>query len=140
VGSSLVPPRLRRWGLFNLVGLAGFILQLTAIALLTRVWGLHYLAATVIGMQAAIVHNYFAHSRWTWADRPALTEGERRMRPLRYGGVKTVSLGVNVILTAGFVSQASLPPEVANVLAVAFCALLNYAAADRLVFRSGAGA
>jgi putative flippase GtrA len=57
------------------------------------------------------------------------------MRPLRYQSAKTVSLGLNLTLTALFVSRAGFPPEAANLLAVLVCAVLNYAAADRLVFR-----
>jgi putative flippase GtrA len=45
-----------------------------------------------------------------------------------------MTLAINTALTALFVTGAGLPPEVANLLAVGFCALLNYAAADRLVF------
>ena len=37
-------------------------------------------------------------------------------------------------LTALFVAWTGLPPEAANVLAVAACAILNYLAADRLIF------
>ena len=121
--------------MFNLVGCAGFIVQISALAWFTRVWGWHYLAATAVAMETVIVQNYLAHSRWTWADRPAMTSRERLMRPLRYQSAKTLSLALNVTLTALFVSSAGLPPEAANLLAVLVCAALNYAAADRLVFR-----
>jgi putative flippase GtrA len=57
------------------------------------------------------------------------------MRPLRYQGAKTLSLGLNVALTTLFVSRAGLAPEAANLLAVLVCAAVNYAAAERLVFR-----
>ena len=122
--------------MFNLVGCAGFIVQISALAWLTRVWGWHYLAATAVAMETVIVQNYLAHSRWTWADRPATTPQERLMRPLRYQGAKTLSLGLNVALTAFFVSRVGLQPEAANLVAVLACAALNYAAADRLVFRN----
>ena len=122
--------------MFNLVGCAGFIVQISALAWLTRVWGWHYLAATAVAMETVIVQNYLAHSRWTWADRPATTSQERLMRPLRYQGAKTLSLGLNVALTAFFVSRIGLQPEAANLVAVLVCAALNYAAADRLVFRN----
>ena len=133
-GWICVTTGLRRWGVFNLVGLAGFVVQISAIAWLTRVWGWPVAAATAVAMEAVIVQNYFAHSRWTWADRPARTRRDRITRSLRYQGAKTVSLTLNVTLTAALVAWARLSPEVANVLAVGTCALFNYAAADRLVF------
>lgn len=129
----------RRWGRFNLVGLAGFIVQLGLLAWLTRWWNWHYLAATALAMQVVIVQNYVAHSHWTWADRPVRSPRERRLRPLRYLAAKVLSLGLNLTLTAAFVSRLRLPPEVANVLAVGVCAVFNYAAADRFVFRENEG-
>jgi putative flippase GtrA len=130
-----VRPHVRRVGVFNLVGLAGFAVQIGAIAWLTRAWGWHYVAATAVAMQAVIVQNYLAHSRWTWADRPATTPRERVMRPLRYQCAKTISLGLNVTLTAVVVSRMGVSPEIANAAAVGACAVFNYAAADRFVFR-----
>jgi putative flippase GtrA len=127
----------RRLGVFNAVGLAGFVIQVSVIAWLTRAGGWHHVPATIFAMQTAIVHNYLAHSRWTWADRPARTRRERCVRPLRYQAAKTISLVVNVALTAGFVAAAGLPPELANGVAVCLCAALNYLVADRLVFRAG---
>jgi putative flippase GtrA len=38
----------RRWGVFNLVGCAGFVVQLGAIALLTRGFGWSPVAATAL--------------------------------------------------------------------------------------------
>ena len=126
---------LRRWVVFNTVGLAGFAVQIGGIAVLTRLGGWHVVPATIVVMEAVIVQNYLAHSRWTWADSPPRTRRERILRPLRYQGAKLVSLAVNATLTAWLVSRGGLPPELANVIAVCLCAVLNYAAADRLVFR-----
>ncbi len=89
-------------------------------------------------MAVVIVQNYLAHARWTWADRPPTSPRDRRLRPVRYGAAKSLSLAANVALTAGLVSRVGLAPELGTVIAVAACALFNYAAADRIVFRSGA--
>ena len=40
-------------------------------ALLANVPGVHYLVATAIGVEAAILTNFLWHDRWTWRDRPA---------------------------------------------------------------------
>ena len=128
--------RLRRWVVFNTVGLAGFAVQIGGIAVLTRLGGWHVVTATVVVMEAVIVQNYLAHSRWTWADSPPRTRRERIVRPLRYQGAKLISLSLNASLTAWLVFRGGLPPEAANLIAVGLCAILNYAAADRLVFRS----
>lgn len=80
---TIVRTRIRRWGVFNAVGLAVFLVQLGAISVPTRPSGWHYPPATV-AMQIVIAQHCLAHSRWTWVDRPARTAGERLVRPLRY--------------------------------------------------------
>ena len=133
--SSIV--RVPRWTLFALVGLAGFVVQLGLIAALTRRFGWHPALATAVAMQVVLAQNYLAHSRWTWADRPMLTRRERMIRPLRYQGTKTLTLGLNVLLTSALVTYAGLAPEVGNTIAVGLCAIVNYAAADALIFSRG---
>ena len=125
---------LRRWGVFNIVGLAGFGVQITLVTVLTRAWGWHYLQATTAAMAWVIAQNYVAHARWTWADRPPSTSREARLRPLRYAAAKSVSLSANVLLTAAFVTHARLAPELATTIAIVICAAFNYLAADRIVF------
>ena len=51
------------------MGLIGFALQLGVLALLLRL-GLHYLAATALAVELAVLHNFAWHERWTWRDRP----------------------------------------------------------------------
>ena len=131
-------PHLRRWGRFNIVGLTGFAVQLALVALLTRLCGWHYVPATALAMAIVVVQNYLAHARWTWADRPPRSARDRRLRRVRYGAAKSLSLTANVTLTAALVSRAGLTPELGTVIAVAACAIFNYAAADRIVFRSDA--
>jgi putative flippase GtrA len=59
-----------RWAAFNAVGLAGVAVQLACLALLVHA-GSHYLAATALAVEAAVLHNFLWHQRWTWRDRPA---------------------------------------------------------------------
>jgi putative flippase GtrA len=123
----------RRWGVFNLVGLGGFLVQLTAIALLTRRFGWPVAAATAVGFEAAIILNFCGHSRWTWADRTVQGARASIRRWWRFQVTKGLSLGLNVAITQALAS-GGLPVELANVLAVAICALPNFIVADRLVF------
>jgi putative flippase GtrA len=124
----------RRWGVFNAVASGGFLLQIAAIALLTRKFGWSPMAATAVGVELAALLNFFGHTRWTWSDSPA---GSARACAIRYGKyqlAKTASLGLNVGITLLLVKFGKLPVEMANVLAVAVCALPNYVAIERLVF------
>ncbi len=58
-----------RWLKFNAVGAGGIAVQLAALALLKSGLRLDYLAATALAVEAAVIHNYFWHERFTWADR-----------------------------------------------------------------------
>jgi putative flippase GtrA len=126
----------RRWGVFNAVGLGGFVVQIGAIALLTRYFGWTAFAATVVALELAAFQNFLAHSRWTWGDRPVPSAVEGRgwlRRYWRYQGVKTAALAANLAITALFV-HVGLPAEIANTAAVLACAIPNYLASEHLVF------
>jgi putative flippase GtrA len=67
--SSLAPSRLVRWGKFNLVGGMGIVVQFVALFMLKSGLHFNYLFATVIAVEAAVVHNFVWHEQFTWADR-----------------------------------------------------------------------
>jgi putative flippase GtrA len=120
---------------FNLVGVVGFVLQLAVLAILLRT-GMHYLAATALAVEAAILHNFAWHERWTWGDRPAA----RRERLGRLGRFHllngAVSLVGNLAIMRLLVGAFAMPALPANLIAVLACALVNYAGSDRVVFLS----
>ncbi len=123
----------RRWGVFNAVGLGGFVVQICAIALLTRYFGWPVFVATALALELAALQNFVAHSRWTWGDRPAGGPWEWLRRYWRYQGVKTASLAANLFITAAL-AHLGLPAEIANTAAVLACAVPNYLASERFVF------
>ncbi len=118
---------------FNGIGVAGFLLQLAVLLALVHA-GTHYLAATALAVEAAVLHNFFWHERWTWRDRPA--SGRTRLSRLwRFHALNgLVSLAGNVLLMRLFVESFGLPALPANALAVLACSIVNYTAGDRLVF------
>jgi putative flippase GtrA len=124
----------RRWGVFNAVASGGFVIQIAAIALLTRRCGWSPMAATAVGVELAALHNFLGHTRWTWSDVPVHGGRALLLRYLKYQLAKTASLGLNVAITMLVVRFAGLPVEVANVAAVMLCSVPNYFAIERLVF------
>jgi len=123
----------RRWGVFNLVGFGGFLLQIGAIALLTRRFGWSPFAATVVALELAALQNFMGHSKWTWGDAPASGLRDWLTRYWRYQVAKTASLGANLAITTGLIFL-ELPLEVANTTAVLLCAVPNYLVSDQFVF------
>ena len=127
----------RRWGLFNLIGTGGFIIQMTVLATLVRLCGWHYGWASVVAIELAIVHNFIAHSHWTWRDRAARTWPDRRRTFGRYQLAKSASLAANLAITAWLVQRADFPAEVASAAAVMALSIVNFLVADALVFKEG---
>ena len=58
-----------RWLKFNLVGGIGIGVQFVTLLLLKSIFHFHYLAATALAVEAAVVHNFVWHEQFTWADR-----------------------------------------------------------------------
>jgi putative flippase GtrA len=116
---------------FAWVGVGGFVVQAASLYALSAA-GLSYPVATAIAVEAAILHNFLWHERWTWADRLA---GGRLLRFARFNGsTALISIGGNVALMAIFVGRFHLPLLAANVLSVVTLSVLNFLSADRLVF------
>lgn len=118
---------------FNGIGAIGFALQLGLLALLIQL-GLHYVLATALAVEAAVLHNFLWHERWTWSDRPAV--GTARLDRLwRFHALNgLVSLAGNLVLMRLLVGACGLPPLAANACAVLACSLVNFTASDRAVF------
>ncbi len=126
----MIPRTLRFAG----VGAAGFVVQLAVLHTLVTVAGVGYLIATAVAVEAAILHNFVWHERWTWNDRPA--PHDRIGRFLRFNGATALfSIAGNVALMRVLVDHFHLPLLAANALAVVVVSALNFACADRLVFR-----
>ena len=128
---------MRRWLVFNAVGLIGFAVQLGVLGLLLHA-GMHYLPATALAVEAAVLHNFAWHERWTWRDRPS-SGADRAGRLWRFHLLNgLVSLGGNLAIMRVLVGMLHVPALPANLVAVLACAVANYVAGDRLVFTPGA--
>ena len=123
-----------RFARFAVAGTSGFFVQVAAMAVLTTL-NVHYLIATVIAVEAAILSNFVWHQRWTFRDR----SGAWRRRLIQFNALNAVtSIAGSVFLTAVFVESMRLNPVIANVVSVVGLSVINFLGADRLVFRSGA--
>ena len=115
---------------FNVVGAIGFALQLAVLLLLDRA-GWPVFLATPVAVEAAVLHNFVWHERWTWAD---VRRGTRAGRLTRFHVTNgAISLVGNTTITAALVA-ASVPLVVANAVALVACAGANFAAAHAFVF------
>ena len=128
---------MNRWIIFNLVGAGGIAVQLGVLALLVRIFHWHYLAATAIAVEAAVLHNFVWHQRWTWRDRPAHSRHSTLARLIRFHLLNgAISLGGNLALMSLLAGVFHLDAVAANVVAIVACSLLNFTASEMVVFRS----
>ena len=126
---------LRRWIVFNLVGLTGLSVQLAALTWLL-IAGLDYLVATALAVEAAVLNNFVWHERWTWQDRSGGGAMEIMGRLARFNlTVGAISIAQNLVFMKLLVGHFSLHYIPGNLISVALCALLNFLVSDRLVFR-----
>jgi putative flippase GtrA len=121
-----------RWLKFNAVGAGGIVVQLGMLAVLKSGVGLDYLLATGLAVEAAVIHNYPWHERFTWADRSRTNSWIRFAKFNVTTGMFSI-LG-NVILMRALVGGAHMNYFVANIVTIALCSFVNFVVSDRFVF------
>ena len=126
---------------FALVGGLGVAVQLGVLAALTAL-KINYLLATALAVEAAVLHNFLWHQRFTWADRTRTGRSRTRMRDslavlFRFHlGNGLISVVGNVLLMRLLVTEFGLPVLRANIATIAVCFVANFLASDRWVFSS----
>jgi len=127
-----------RWLKFNLVGGLGIAVQLVVLLALKSGFHLSYLLATALAVEAAVVHNFLWHERYTWADRVQPSWRKSLPRLLRFnlttGGV---SIAGNLALMKALIGLGHMNYLVANGVSIALCSLLNFLVSEQWVFEGG---
>jgi putative flippase GtrA len=115
-----------RWAKFSAVGAVGVVVQLGTLALLLQ-GGVHYLLATAVAVETAVLQNYYWHTRWTWKGR----EGSLWRFHLANGLLSLISNLAWMRLFTGWLGIPALP---ANLMAIALTSTVNFLLGDRWVF------
>jgi putative flippase GtrA len=159
----IAPSTFLRWCKFNLVGGIGIVVQFAALFFLRSVMHFHYLYATAIAVEAAVIHNFVWHEQFTWADRvrvpardPSGAEAQCHSNKLftaltrcatqkRYGPSLrrlvrfnltngAVSVLGNLALMRVMVGQGHLNYLLANGIAIGLCSVANFLVSEEWVF------
>lgn len=121
---------------FAFVGAIGVLIQLAVLKALTAL-GLHYLWATAFAVEAAVLHNFMWHQRFTWKDRGGSQSVETGVRLLRFHlSNGAISILGSLPLMRWLVGQFGMRVLLANLLTIAACSVGNFLASDRWVFLS----
>jgi len=125
-----------QWVKFNVVGALGFLVQSAALYALTRgTHHIHYLLATALAVELAVLHNFAWHQRWTWKHRRCPTTAGVISRLAKFNVTNgVVSIVGNLLFMSMFVGWFGLATGSSNLLSVAACSLCNFMLADRVVF------
>jgi putative flippase GtrA len=129
---------------FNVVGALGVVVQLSAVAILVGGLGVHYLVATAIAIEMAVLHNFFWHLRWTWAaqSEPGPGNAPRAQRHVFFrcvafhAGNGLVSMLGSMALMPMLVDWIHLHYLLANLAAICVTGLMNFFLGDRVIFRA----
>jgi putative flippase GtrA len=129
------PSTLRRWLRFNFVGGIGIAVQFVALFLMKTVFHFNYLAATALAVEAAVVHNFVWHERFTWADRVQSSWRRSLTRLVRFNvTVGGVSILGNLALMRVMVGVGHMNYLLANAVAIGLCSLANFLVSEDWVF------
>ena len=127
---------MRKWLRFNAIGTMGVGVQLFLLFLLTRLLHIHYVIATLLAVECAIIHNFFWHQQWTWKENATQTKMDALRRFLKFNTSSgTVSLVGNVGITAALMQVVHLPLMICNILAIGACNIANFLFAHTFVFQ-----
>ena len=119
------------WIRFNLVGLVGVAVQLATLRLLHDHLHLHYLVATALAVETAVIHNFWLHWKWTWAERNCPPTAFLRFQ-FTTGLVSIIGNLFGMNLLAGWLG---LPLMAASLGTIGLVYVFNYLVSDRYVFR-----
>lgn len=141
-----------RWWKFNLVGALGMVLQLATLTALNGFLRGHYLIASTLAVEIAVIHNFFWHTRYTWRDRSypwrdRNNNSHERSNAWQHKRNTTArqflrfqcangltSLLNNLILMRLLVHHAHLPVLLANTIAILSGSLLNFTLSHQWAF------
>ena len=121
---------------FSAVGALGLAVKFGVLVLMKSVFGLGYMLATTVAVEAAIVHNFVWHSHWTWKDRSRnLTTRDLLLRLLRLHLTSgAVAMATNLVVMRVAVGEAGLHYILANALATIAASSVNFLLANWLVY------
>ena len=120
-----------RWIKFNLVGGMGIVVQLLVLITLKSGLHLHYLAATTLAVETAVVHNFLWHERFTWADRAGAGFARFCKFNLTTG---LFSIAGNLVLMKLLVGIGHVNYLLANGITITACSVVNFLVSDGFVF------
>jgi putative flippase GtrA len=117
---------------FGLVGLSGYVVNLTVFAILTGAGlffregsdglGVHYIPAAIAAFCVAVTNNFLWNRLWTFR----ATEGHAGFQAMRFFVISVAALGVNLVVLEILIAELGMAEVPAQAIAVAFAMPVNF--------------
>jgi putative flippase GtrA len=111
----------------------GMVVQLTALAVISRCAPGHYLYASAAAVELAVLHNFVWHVHYTWRDRREHSSLLSQLMRFHLSNGLVSILG-NLVLMRILVQQAHLPLLASNGIAIGCCSVVNFCLGDSWAF------
>jgi putative flippase GtrA len=111
----------------------GMVVQLTALAVISRCAADHYLYASAAAVELALLHNFVWHQHYTWRDRRDKSAVLSQLVRFHLSNGLVSMLG-NLVLMRVLVRETRLPLLVANGIAILCCSVVNFCLGDSWAF------
>jgi putative flippase GtrA len=125
----------RRFSKFSLVGASGSAINFALFWLLTERVELHYLIASAIAFELAMLSNYLLNNNWTFADRRVGAFSTRGLAA--YQIVALGSLATTLIVVHVLIDTVGIHPLLANLIAIGSGSAWNFCANLLWTWRAG---
>jgi dolichol-phosphate mannosyltransferase len=117
---------------FGLVGVSGYLVNLTVFAVLTGAGlffrdgsdglGFHYIPAAIIAFCVAVTNNFLWNRHWTFDAK----HGHAGFQAARFFTISTLALGINLIALEVLIQAFEVDELPAQAIAVAFAMPFNF--------------
>ena len=120
--------------LFGVIGLTGFAPNLATLFVLSGLLGMHYVPATVIATQVAILWNFVLLEQVVYR---RLGAGPWYGRAATFAAINNVDLLLRIPLLAALVEEAHINYLLATVITLVAIFVMRFLVTDRLIYRLG---
>jgi putative flippase GtrA len=110
----------------------GMVVQLAVLALVHRAAPGHYLLASGVAVELAVVHNFVWHQHYTWRERRGDSAVIARLVRFQLSNGLVSMLG-NLLLMR-VLHGVRVPLLVSNGIAILCCSVVNFCLGDRWAF------
>ena len=126
----------KRFLRFCAVGASGVLVNEGILWLFTEGFGLFYLYAAIVSIEASIISNFILNNMWTFSDR-RVANGSAFTRFSKYNLTCLIGVGLNLSILWLLTEISGMHYLISNLFGIAVAVIWNYSASVRWVWMRG---